>query len=491
VTQAYATLEKRFRRLSGLSGAAEMLGWDQAVMMPRGANQVRGQQLAVLASVQHEIMTSDEIEVLLADAEQEPLDGIRAASLREMRREIRHARALPADLVEALSLATNACEMEWRSAREHSDFQRLRPKLEEVVRLTRESAVLKGEALGLAPYDALMDQFQPGLSLDLTEPLFATLAEALPNLVDEAVGRQAAPIYPRGPFPIEEQRKLARSLMAQIGFDFERGRLDESTHPFCGGVPGDVRITTRYNEREIVSALMGVLHETGHALYEIGLPERHRHLPVGQSRGIAIHESQSLIMEMQACRSPAFLRFLAARLGDSFGADRAFSEQNLVRLYTQVQRGLIRVDADELTYPLHIALRFELERALIDDDLRVAELPSAWNEAMQCYLGIVPPDDRHGVLQDIHWPVGAIGYFPNYTLGALLAAQLFRALQRDIPEISEAIAVGDFSAMVAWLHEHIHKHACELEFAELIIQATGKPLGCQDFLDHARSRYLN
>lgn len=489
--QAYATLEKRFRRLSGLNGAAAILGWDQAVMMPRGANDVRGQQLSVLASVQHEIMTSNELADLIGAAEDEVLDGHQRASLREIRREHRHARALPAELVEALSIATNACEMEWRSAREQNDFKRLKPKLDEVVRLTRESAKLKAAALGLTPYDALLDQFQPGLRTELIGALFNSLADELPGLIDDALARQSAALAPKGPFPVDQQQRLARRLMERIGFDFERGRLDESIHPFCGGVPGDIRLTTRYNEQEIVSALMGVLHETGHALYESGLPVTLGHLPVGQNRGMAVHESQSLIMEMQACRSSHFLGFLAGELDQAFGPDPAFTQSNLARVYTKVERGFIRVDADELTYPLHVALRFELEQALISDDLTVADLPGAWNDAMVRHLGIVPADDRVGVLQDIHWPVGSIGYFPNYTLGALLAAQLFAALRRAIPDVHDAIAAGDFSSMVNWLRTNVHQRASKLEFDELVVQSTGKPLNCEDFLDHVRSRYLN
>ena len=241
--------------------------------------------------------------------------------------------------------------------------------------------------------------------------------------------------------------------MSRLGFDFAAGRLDESTHPFCGGTPDDIRITTRYREDEVVTALMGVLHETGHALYEAGLPAGRRDQPVGQARGIAVHESQSLLIEMQACRSPAFMGYLAGELSRTFGTDAAFEPSNLFRLYTRVERGLIRVDADELTYPLHVILRHRLERQLIDGDLDVADLPAAWNEGMERLLGVRPPDDARGCLQDIHWPVGGFGYFPCYTLGGMLAAQLFAAARAQLPGLSRPSARATSRRLRGWLRE--------------------------------------
>lgn len=487
--QAYTALDKRFRRLSGLGGAAAILNWDQAVMMPRGSNAVRGEQLAILAGLSHELLTDKVTGELVEQASCEELNDWQRANLVEIARHYRQAVAVPPDLVEAQTLASNACEMAWRDAREQSDFKSLLPFMDEVIKLTREAAKLKGAALELDPYNAMLDQFQPGLDAEQIEMLFGELASALPGMIDDALSRQTKAIAPKGPFPAAKQKALGRALMSQIGFDFERGRLDESTHPFCGGCPGDVRLTTRYSEDEVVSALMGVLHETGHALYESNLPADYRHVPVGEARGMAVHESQSLIMEMQACRSPAFIGYLAGQMTDTFGQDPAFERANLLTLYTQVERGLIRVDADELTYPLHIALRFELERALIDGQLATADLPGAWADGMRQHLGIEVPDDRRGVLQDIHWPVGAIGYFPSYTLGALLAAQLFKAAQAAVPGLLDAIGQGDFAPLLSWLREHIHAQGSRYGMPELVMRATGKPLGTADFLAHAQIRY--
>ncbi len=486
---AYVALERRFKRLADLGGAASVLHWDQAAVMPTGGNAARGEQLAALGGLMHEILTAEATAELIERARGEALDQWQAANLRLIEDRYSRAVALPQDLVEAKARATNQCEMAWRQARADDDYPSLRPFLEEVLRLTREAALLQGQKLGLDRYAALLDQFQPGLDEATIDRLFAPLRAQLPALIEARLVTQPTPEQPRGPFPKAQQKALAVALMARLGFDFDHGRLDESTHPFCGGTPTDIRITTRYDENETVSALMGVLHETGHALYEAGLPEPWRGQPVGTSHGMAIHESQSLIIEMQACRSPAFLRYLSGRLAATFGDQPAFRSENLVARYTHVAKGMIRVDADELTYPLHIVLRYRLEKALIHGDLDLHDLPAAWNDGMQELLGIVPGTDREGCLQDIHWPVGAFGYFPNYTLGALLAAQLFRAAERQLPDLLGEIEAGDFTALREWLGNTIHTKASSLPMQQLIEEATGRELDAGAFLAHVEARY--
>lgn len=491
----YAALEDRFRRIAGIEGALAILDWDTAVVMPKKAAAERGDQLAALKRVAHDLLTHAETGEQLAAAESEfDLDPWQRANLREMQRRYRHAHAIEPALVEAVARATTACEITWREARAKADFAMLRPQLEEVVRLVREMATVTGAALGLSPYDALLDAHQPDLRDEQVVPLFDQLAEALPPLVERILARQAArpaPLRPTGPFPAARQKELGKALMARAGFDFEAGRLDESTHPFCGGTPSDIRITTRYREDEIVSALMGVLHETGHALYEAGLPRCWSGQPVGQARGMAVHESQSLIMEMQACRSAPFIRFLAGELTAAFGDDPAFAPDNLIRIYNHVERGFIRVDADEATYPLHVILRHRLERQLIAGELAVADLPDAWDASMRELVGIVPPDDAKGCLQDIHWPVGGFGYFPCYTLGALMAAQLFKAAEQQVPGLVEAIGRGDFGPLLGWLRENVHGQGSMPAFADLVQAATGGPLAVAPFLAHLEGRYLS
>jgi carboxypeptidase Taq len=362
----------------------------------------------------------------------------------------------------------------------------------------REVAVAKAAKLGTLPYEALIDEFEPGLTIPEIDRVFDGLASFLPDLRTEALARQAkhpAPIQPQGPFPLPQQQALARKLIEIVGFVFDHGRLDTSHHPFCGGVPEDVRITTRYSEGEFVQGLMGVLHETGHALYERGRPAAWRYQPVGLARGMAIHESQSLLVEMQVCRGPEFLGFLAPLLKEAFGARATaaageFSPGNLRRLYARVEPGFIRVEADEVCYPSHVILRYRLEKALVAGALDLADLPAAWNDGMRELLGLDVPDDRRGCLQDIHWFAGAWGYFPTYTLGAMTAAQLYDAARRAEPEIPAAIGRGDFKPLLAWLAEHIHSQASRWSSVELLRRATGKALDPAIFRSHLERRYL-
>ena len=492
---AYQQLEDRFRRLSALAEAEGVLHWDMSTMMPEGGAGARSEQLAALAVTQHELLTGPEVGELLGAAEAaDGLDPWQAANLRAMRRRWRHATALPADLVEAFSKACRHCEMLWRKARPENDYASVRPALEEVLRLVRQVAQAKAEALEVAPYAALLDEFEPGGSVARIEAVFDDLAEFLPGFLDEVLARQAAapaPLPLGGPFPPDRQEALGRRMMEAVGFDFGHGRLDVSIHPFCGGVPEDVRITTRYDEADFLSGLMGVLHETGHAMYERGLPAEWRRQPVGEAGGMALHESQSLLIEMQAARSPAFIAFMAPLAREAFAASGpAWEVENLVQHYHRVERGLIRVDADEVTYPLHVILRFRLERALIAGDLTLAELPGAWNDGMAALLGVRPPDDRLGCLQDIHWYDGAWGYFPTYTLGALAAAQFFDAAKRAVPEIPEALGRGDFAPLMGWLRDKVHGAAARLASDALLEEVTGRPLDPAVFKAHVQARYL-
>jgi len=401
---------------------------------------------------------------------------------------------VPGGLVEAESRACSACEAVWRKARAESDFAAVLPGLEQILALEREIAATKAQRFGTSPYEALLDQYEPGASVAVIDRLFDQIVEFLPDLIDAALVRQAAPPLPApsGPFPVETQRRLAIRLMERIGFDFAHGRLDISAHPFCGGIPDDVRITTRYDESDFARSMMGVLHETGHALYQRGLPAEWRLQPVGRARGMAMHESQSLLLEMQVCRSRAFLNYATPVIREAFGvAGPQWEADALYRRQIQVRRGFIRVDADEMTYPAHVILRYRLERAMIAGDLQPSELPGAWAAAMRELLGVVPDTDREGCLQDIHWYDGNWGYFPTYTLGALIAAQLFDAARRDIPELTQAIAEGEFRPLLGWMRERVHSKGSLLSTAQLVEAATGRPLGPASFERHLRDRYLN
>jgi carboxypeptidase Taq len=493
----YRRLEARFHRLGALDGAVSVLNWDWATVMPPGGAEARAEQLAQLKLLEHEILAAPETGARLDEAEAAAgaLDPWQRANLAEMRRLWIHATALEPRLVEALSRAASKTEGLWREARPKADFALVLPALAELLGLVREAAAAKAAKLGVTPYEALLDEFEPGGRTAEIDRLFAGVSAFLPGLRERVLARQARllkPIPPRGPFPVAAQKALGLELMAALGFEFEHGRLDESLHPFSGGVPEDVRITTRYDEADFAKALMGVLHETGHALYSRGLPAEWRYQPVGQARGMTIHESQSLLMEMQACRSDEFLRFLAPKLAAAFGPhDGLFDPANLARLYRRVEPGFIRVDADEVCYPAHVILRYRLERALVEDRLRLADLPGAWNDGMQELLGIRPPNDREGCLQDIHWYDGAWGYFPTYTLGAMAAAQLYDTACRELPDIPGHIGRGDFRPLLRWLRAKVHGLAASLSTDAIIRGATGRPLDPAIFKAHLERRYLS
>ncbi|HTV87567.1 MAG TPA: carboxypeptidase M32 [Stellaceae bacterium] len=494
---AYEKLEARFARLGAIEEAVQFLHWDAAAMMPRGGGGSRAGQLATLRVLAHEELTRPDTADLLADAEADAgnrLGAWQRANLREMRRCWRHAAAVPADLVAALSEARSHSEIAWRAARLDDDFAAALPGLEHVLALTREAAAAKAEALGTSPYAALLDQYEPGGTTAEIDRLFADVEGFLPSLLAAALDRQAAgPAEPEppGPLPLAAQRRAVRLLLEKIGFDFMHGRLDESAHPFTGGTSDDVRLTTRYDEADASKALMAALHECGHGLYKRGLPRQWRRQPVGAARGMAVHESQSLFLEMQICRSRAFAAYAAPLLHGIFGGEAAAWEpEAFYRRQVRVRPGPIRVDADEVTYPAHVILRYRLERAMIAGELRPVDLPAAFNTALKQAIGVTPPSDRDGVLQDIHWYEGYWGYFPTYTLGALIAAQLFAAARAALPGLMDAIGSGEFAPLLAWLRHNIHERASLLSTGELVESATGAPLATAAFERHLRQRYL-
>jgi carboxypeptidase Taq len=494
--QAYHTLEERFARISSIEDSIGILQWDAETIMPQGSADGRSDQLATLKGIAHELLTARATGDLLDQANQDSdsLDDWQRANLREMRRIFLHAAAVPADLVETSSRAVSRAEMVWREARQNGDFALLLPHLSQVLSLQQQIGQAKGEALGLSPYDALLDSYDPGLREAAIDLLFAEIGAGLPDLIQDAQERQKslpAPQPLNGPFPIADQKRIGERLMKAAGFDFNHGRLDVSLHPFCGGSTGDVRITTRYNEANFMSALMGVLHETGHALYEQGRPEKWRRQPVGLARGMSMHESQSLLIEMQACRSWEFVTYLAPLVQEAFqGEGPAWSPENLHRILTRVEPGFIRVDADEITYPAHILVRYKLEKALIAGDLQIQNLPFAFNEEIRKLLGLTVFNDSLGCLQDIHWPGGAWGYFPTYTLGAMTAAQLFKAACHADGDILPGLALGDFAPLRTWLRSNVHSKGSLMTTDQLLVAATGRPLEAHVFHTHLRDRYL-
>jgi carboxypeptidase Taq len=491
----YQQLEQEFRRLHAFRSAASILRWDSAVMMPRGSSDLRGEQLAALETESHALLTSPRVSRLLsrAEANSAGLEDWQTANLREMRREREHAIATPQNLVSRLAKATARAEVKWSEAKEKSDFAIFAPHLEEVVNLTRDKAGLLGKALNLDPYDALVDEFGPGMTSAEIDTIFTTLGRRLPGLIQDVIDLQAKrpPLEITGRFTPSKQRQLALEVMRAIGFPFDRGRLDESEHPFTGGVPGDIRITTRFSATDPLSGLMGILHETGHAMYDVGLPEAWRGQPVGRDRGMALQESQSLLLEMLIGRNRPFLRYLKPHLDKAFGVSGPEWEvENLYRLLIRVRRSLIRVDADEVTYPVHILLRYELENEILKGELKVKDLPEAWNSRIQDRLGVRPANDAEGCLQDVHWGVGSFGYFPAYAIGAVIAGQLYESLRADRPELDEEIAAGNFAGLIDWLRQNVHSVAATVSMPTLIRNATGKPLSAAAWMRYIEGKYL-
>ena len=491
----YKQLEQEFKRLHAFRGALSLLRWDAAVMMPRGSADVRGEQLAALETEYHALLTAPRIIRLLdrAQANTQGLEDWQVANLREMRRQRDHAIATPVTLVARLAKAASRAESRWLEARSQGRFDVFAPHLEEVVHLVRDKAALLGQALNLAPYDALVDEFSPGVTTADIDAMFKALSRRLPSLIREAISLQESrsPLPLGGKFPAGKQRALTVEVMKAVGFPFDRGRLDESEQPFTEGVPGDIRVTTRFVPEDVFSGLLGALHETGHAMYDLGLPQDWRDQPVGRDRGMALEESQSLLIEMMVCRSRPFVRYVQPLLAKHFGVSGPeWDVENLYAHLTRVQRGVIRVDADELTYPLHIMLRYELEKQLLSGELAVRDLPEAWTAGMESRLGIRPANDLEGCLQDIHWAVGSFGYFPSYALGAVIAAQLYESLRTEVATLDEQLAGGEFGGLFGWLRTQVHGLGAKVPVQELLKSATGKPLSATSFIRYVEAKYL-
>lgn len=490
---AYSELKRHFHAVGTFSEIVAMLHWDMETTMPEGAAEARSAQLALLERHVHELTRDERLPGWLERAGDESLDERDQANLHEMRRRWRHAAALPDELVEELSHARSKCGMLWRQARREDDFSIVAPWLERVVELTREQAQRKAAVLDVSPYDALLDAYDPGVRSAEIDVLFAELRQELPPILEGALEMQQErprPLSLGDQAPPEAQRRVALRVMRELGFDFSRGRLDLSLHPFCGGIPDDVRITTRFERGDLFFGLLGVVHETGHALYEQGLPVAWRRQPVGVASSMTIHESQSLLYEMQVGCGRRFLRRLAPILREELGVDGpAWSPENLRAHAARVSPGLIRIKADEVTYPFHVIVRYELERKLIDGTLAVRDLPEAFRSGLQELLGVAAPSDADGVLQDIHWYEGLFGYFPTYTLGAMAAAQLFSAAVSE-ETIEQGLEAGNYQPLLAWLRRHVHQHASFYTTSELIEEATGRPLSTAAFVRHLRRRYL-
>jgi carboxypeptidase Taq len=489
-TETYDDFCLRVRELSDLGHAAGMLGWDQETQMPKRGAQGRASALGTLAGLHHEKLVDPQFADLVESLADSPLAGDLEINVRETRRAQLRAMRLPKQLVVELSRTQSLAHEAWVEARIADDFAQFRPWLEKLLSLQLRVA----DAVGYegSVYNAFLDEFEPYARVEQMGPLLEQLRKRLVPLVTAILDRQ------RGPDPsfqcdwdIAKQEAFGRQVIGDLGFDWDAGRLDVSVHPFCGGVgPDDVRLTTRYQADQLTSSLFGMIHETGHGLYEQGLPPEQAGLPVCESISLGIHESQSRMLENMVGRSRAFWQYQLPRMQEFFPDQlRNVDVEQMYREVNRVEASMIRVEADEVTYNLHILLRFELEQALVAGEIAVADLPGIWNERMESYLGIHPANDAEGVLQDIHWSSGLIGYFPTYTLGNLYAAQLFVQARHDVGDLEAQFARGETAPLLSWLREKVHSRGRRVTATQLVEEVTGRPLGIDALMNYLEGKF--
>ncbi|HZT79295.1 MAG TPA: carboxypeptidase M32, partial [Gemmataceae bacterium] len=491
----YAELLRRVKEAHVLASCASLLAWDERTCMPRHGSPYRGEQMALLARLAHDMLTAPQVGELLAEVERSPLtrdpDSPEAANVREIRRAYDRATRLPKELVEELARVTTQAQQVWQDARQANDFAAFRPWLEKVIALKRQEAQAVGRTG--SPYDALLDEYEPGATSAEIAAVFADLRRELVPLVAaiQASGRRPRHDLLERDYPVDRQQAFGRAAAAAIGFDFEGGRLDTTTHPFCSGIgPGDCRIATRWNPRHFSEAFFGILHEAGHGLYEQGLDPDHYGTPLGSPCSLGIHESQSRLWENQVGRGRPFWEHFFPKARQTFPealGDVALDD--FLFAINDVRPSFIRVEADEATYNLHIILRFELEQALVSGDLKPADVPGAWDEKFRQLFGLEVPDDARGCLQDIHWSGGGVGYFPTYTLGNLYAAQLMEAARHDLGDLDADFRRGEFGRLKGWLNEKVHRPGRRWPAPELGRRVTGRPLSHRPFVAYLRGKF--
>lgn len=488
---ALAELKSYVAEMVELSAAAAVAHWDARTYMPKAAVNTRARIVGKLERLSFERLISPKFGELLSQAEKElgKANEVERAMIRQWKRDHERHRAIPPELYQKFAELRTKAEAIWEKAKAEANFSLFRPYLAEIVDMVREMARLIGYKE--SPYDALLEEFEPGMTSRRVAEVLGGLRDKLVPFVQKLVDKGTPPPpIPEGKYRIQSQKALCEEALCIIGYDFSAGRLDDSAHPFTIGLgPGDTRVTNRYDEEDPFSALFGALHEGGHALYDQGVPPELYWVGLSGGASFGIHESQSRFWENQIGRSLAFWEFFRPRISRRFRIFAKNSPEEIWRMVNGVQPSPIRVEADEVTYNLHIAFRFELELGLIEGRLKVDELPERWNKAMKDYLGVVPPDDAKGVLQDVHWSGGSFGYFPSYALGNLYAAQFMEAMRQDLPGLWESARKGDFQPILSWLREKIHRFGRMYFPEELCRKVTGKELSPKPFLRYIEEKY--
>ncbi|MER2512456.1 MAG: carboxypeptidase M32 [Nitrosomonas ureae] len=494
MNQHYQNLVQKLEEIAHLNGVMSTLGWDQEVMMPAGAGEARAKQMAALAGVIHERMTDPALGDCLNELKEKNSDRlgeVERCNIREALHSYELETKVPKQLVQELAELSSRGQGIWVMARKENKFSDFAPVLKRFLALKTEWA--QRVSPDLKPYDANIDLFERGTTMDMITPIFERLKQELIPLIETI---QSHPLQPdtsflQGRFALDKQEALARKISQDIGFNIQQGRIDVSVHPFCGGShPTDVRITTRYKDSDFIESLYSVIHETGHALYEQGRPHEFGDLPASESLTMGIHESQSLFWERMVAQGKPFCSHYFDTIRATFPDNlQSANVDSFYRAINTCKPGFIRVEADEVTYPLHVILRYEIEKGLFDDSMRVDDLPAIWNELMWKYLGITPPTDTLGVLQDSHWSGGAFGYFPSYTLGAIYACQFYTALLSEQPDTEMNIATGNFAPIKDWLNEKIHRQGRLYTPQELVQRVTGEALSPDHFIHYLTTKY--
>jgi carboxypeptidase Taq len=492
-TPAYDALVAHHRRIHDLEHLQAVATWDRLTHMPPAGAPARAAAQAALAVLIKQLQAEPAMARQFKAAAQEPLQGDAALDFARMQQARRIEEAIPQALAERRELATGAAMQAWGRARQDNAWAPFAAAWSPLVTVAREQAARLGDALELRPMDALLERWEPGLRMARVTPLFAQVQAWLPPLLGRALAAQAerpAAAQPVGPFPALAQQRLCERVMSLLGFDFEAGRLDTTQHPFTGGVPEDVRLATRFDEADFLPALLGTIHETGHARYQQNLPRAWLGQPLAGPHSAAMHEGQALIHERQLAPEPAFCEALAPLLRQAFGAQPAFEPDNLVRLLRRMRPGRVRVAADELSYPLHVIVRVEIEQALVAGEIEVDDVPAWWNERLQRLLGVDPQGPfSQGPLQDPHWVQGMFGYFPAYLLGAMVAAQAFAALRRDVPDLDTQVAAGNCRALGDWLAPRFWQQGARHDLDPMMLHATGEPLSDTALRHHLEQRH--
>ncbi|SFR35062.1 carboxypeptidase M32 [Halogeometricum limi] len=485
-SDTYDALLDHYRRVSNVRHADGMLMWDQQTMMPAGGTPARAEQRSTLSAVRHDLLTADELGALLDEADEAHLDDERRAVVREIRRQHERAVRVPDELVEEISRVESSAHEAWVEAKAEDDFDALAPTLERIVELYRERAEhLDPEK---HPFEAIYEDSEPHLPLSTVEEIFAQLKETLVPLIDDIRAAEELPTPFGGTYDEASQLALSEDALDLVGYDWNRGRLDTSAHPFTFGTQFDCRVTTRVDEDDPLAALTSTIHEFGHATYNLGLPQEHYATPLGESGSHGVHESQSRFFENHVGRSKAFWEGFVGTVNDRLGTDTT-AEAGYAAVNRVKPDNVIRVEADELTYHLHILVRFETEKALLGGDIEVSEVPAVWNEKMEEYLGVRPETDAEGCMQDIHWTAGYLAAFQNYTVGSVLAAQLDAAMRAELDDVDALIRDGEFAPVHEFLAENVHRRGRRYPTDELVVEATGEPLSADAFCDYATTKF--